>query len=259
MHRPVPRHWHEEFQLCLIEAGEGDLTYRGQSHPTPPASLFIVHPGEVHSNRSFQLTGCSYRTLFIEPEMMRSVAAELSGRGCGVPFFPSTIVFDKEPLSLFTRLHMALENSSATLERQTLLLEFIGHMVARFGEERASTDSLKRSRTTSIKRACEYLREHYAENVFLDELSALVNLSPFHFSRLFTEQVGIPPHAFQTQLRIARARSLLLRGHSISQIAARTGFADQSHLTRHFKRLVGVTPGQYRLSSKNVQDRTILL
>ena len=64
----------------------------------------------------------------------------------------------------------------------------------------------------------------------------------------------MPPHAFQTQVRVARAKALLLRGWPISQAAAHTGFADQSHLTRHFKRLVGVTPGQYRQGSKNVQD-----
>jgi AraC-like DNA-binding protein len=66
----------------------------------------------------------------------------------------------------------------------------------------------------------------------------------------------MPPHAFQTQVRVSRAKTLLLEGWSISQVASQTGFADQSHLTRHFKRLVGVTPGRYQQSSKNVQDHT---
>jgi hypothetical protein len=94
--RPVPRHWHEEFQLCLIEEGEGDLTYRGARHLTPPASLFIVHPGESHANSSFTRAGCSYRTIFVATGVLRRADAELFGHDRGVPFFPSTMIFDPQ-------------------------------------------------------------------------------------------------------------------------------------------------------------------
>ena len=251
--RPVPRHWHEEFQLCLIEAGAGELTYRGGDHPTPPASLFIVHPGETHSNRAYQGSGCSYRTFFIEPDMVRRAAAEIFNRDLGVPFFPATVVFDRDVLGLFVQLHVALETHASLLERESLLLAFLKELTARFGEQSAFADSSGGKRA-SVKRAREFLIECYSESVSLGQLARAVGLSPFHFSRLFSEQFGMPPHAFQTQVRVARAKTFLLQGWSISQVAARTGFADQSHLTRHFKRLVGVTPGQYQQSSKNVQD-----
>lgn len=253
VHRHVPRHWHEEFQLCCIEDGTGDLTYRGGDHLTPPASLFIVHPGEIHSNRSFHPSGCSYRTLLIEPEMVRRAATEISERRGGVPFFPATVIFDRDVLALFLKLHIALEIPSSVLERESLLLAFLTDLIARFGEQRLATGSFKRTRI-SVKRACEYLIERYAENVHLEQLAHLVGMSAFHFNRVFSEQVGMPPHAFQTQVRITRAKTLLLEGLPISQVATQTGFADQSHLTRHFKRLIGVTPGRYRQSSKNVQD-----
>ncbi|HKG22561.1 MAG TPA: AraC family transcriptional regulator [Blastocatellia bacterium] len=251
--RPIPRHWHEEFQLCYIESGSGELTYRGDDHPTPPASLFIVHPGEIHSNRAYQMSGCSYRTLFIEPEALRGAATEVFNRDRGVPFFPATVIYDREILALYVKLHVALENPASLLERQSLLATFMNELIARFCEHRASPDSVGMKRI-NVKRACEYLIEYHAENIFLEHLAHTVGLSPFHFSRLFSEQVGMPPHAFQTQVRISRAKTLLLEGWSISQVASRTGFADQSHLTRHFKRLVGITPGRYQQSSKNVQD-----
>jgi AraC-like DNA-binding protein len=245
--RPVPRHWHEEFQFCFIDAGAGELTYRGDNHPTPPASLFIIHPGEIHSNRAIRGPGCSYRTLFIEPDGVRSMATEIFGRDRGVPFFPATVVFDGDVLAQFLRLHIALETPSSLLERQSLLLSFIKKLIARFGEQRLAPRLIDRL-ALSVRRACEYLTEYYAENVALEQLAGIVGLSAFHFSRLFSEQVGMPPHAFQTQVRVARAKTLLLEGWPISQVATRTGFADQSHLTRHFKRLVGVTPGQYKQS-----------
>jgi AraC-like DNA-binding protein len=108
-----------------------------------------------------------------------------------------------------------------------------------------------------VKRVREHLTESYAENVSLRQLARLVQLSPFHLSRVFCQQVGMPPHAYQTQVRVARAKTLIRQGHSISQVATLTGFADQSHLTRHFKRLVLLTPGQYLQNSKNVQDPAV--
>jgi AraC-like DNA-binding protein len=90
-----------------------------------------------------------------------------------------------------------------------------------------------------------YLEENYAATVSLDQLARLVNLSPFHLAHLFRQEVGMPPHAFQLQLRLSRARGLLLQGRPVSEVATETGFFDLSHFTRHFKRQFGVTPGNY--------------
>lgn len=100
-------------------------------------------------------------------------------------------------------------------------------------------------------RVRDYLEEHYAEEVSLTQLAGLVGLSPYHLNRVFHRTHGLPPHALQTQLRVVRARTLLRHGWAPAVVAAETGFADQSHFTRRFKSVVGVTPGVYR---KNVQD-----
>lgn len=252
--RPVPRHWHEEYQLCLIQSGPSELKYRGSSLPTPPASLFMIYPGEVHSNRAYDSKGCSYRTLFLETELMRRAGVEVYGRDAGLPFFPTAVVFDGDVLGQYMNLHLALELPSSSLEREVLLLNFLAVLVARFAENRPPIRSFGLERQ-AVRRARDYLSEHYAENVSLERLARIANLSPFHFNRVFSEQFGMPPHAFQTQLRVARAKTLLREGWTTAQVASEAGFADQSHLNRHFKRLAGVTPGQYRLSSKNVQDR----
>jgi AraC-like DNA-binding protein len=250
---PIPRHWHEEFQLCLIESGEGEMSYRRETHLTPPASLFIVHPGEIHSNRSYHSTGCTYRTLFIQSDFMRQATPQTFGRDGGVPFIPTTVIFDRDFLELFVQLHVALGSPCSTLERQSLLYTFTTRLITQFGEQRSVRSSFGEKRV-DVKRACEYLFESYAKNVLLEELADLAGLSPYHFNRVFCEQIGMPPHAFQTQVRVARAKKLLFEGWPISEVAVRTGFADQSHLTRHFKRLCGVTPGQYQQGSKNIQD-----
>ncbi|MDX6281554.1 MAG: hypothetical protein QOH03_2625 [Kribbellaceae bacterium] len=93
-----------------------------------------------------------------------------------------------------------------------------------------------------------YLEENYAATVSLDELARMVSLSPFHLARLFREEVGMPPHAFQLQLRLTRAKDLLRQGRPVSEVAIETGFFDLSHFTRHFKRHVGISPGRYALN-----------
>jgi AraC-like DNA-binding protein len=251
--RPVPRHWHEEYQLCFIQSGPSELKYRGRDLPTPPASLFMVHPGEVHANRCYEGSACSYRTIFVDAELMRQAATEVYGKEQGLPFFPTAVVFDEDLIGQYLNLHSTLEQSSSSLERQVLLLELLTGLIVRFAENRSSPRAFGLERQ-AVKRVGDYLAEHFAENVSLETLARLANLSPFHFSRVFSEQFGMPPHAFQTQLRVLQAKALLRLGRAISQVASETGFADQSHLTRHFKRLVVVTPGQYLQNSKNVQD-----
>ncbi|MBI1877856.1 MAG: helix-turn-helix transcriptional regulator, partial [Chloroflexi bacterium] len=85
---------------------------------------------------------------------------------------------------------------------------------------------------------------------------AISNLSPFHLLRAFRAELGLPPHAYLTQIRIERAKALLAQGWPVAQVAFETGFADQSHLTKRFKGIVGVAPGQYLLHSKKVQDKS---
>lgn len=251
--RPVPRHWHEEYQLCFVQSGPSELKYRGRDLPTPPISLFMVHPGEVHANRCYDGFTCSYRTLFVDTELMRRAANQVYGRESELPFFPTAVIFDTDLIGQYLNLHAALEQPSSSLERQVLLLELLTGLILRFAENRATPRFFGRERQ-AIKRACDYLTEYYVENISLDLLAGIANLSPFHFSRLFAKQFGMPPHAYQTQLRVLRAKTLLRQGWTISQVATETGFADQSHLTRHFKRLAVVTPGQYLQNSKNVQD-----
>jgi AraC-like DNA-binding protein len=96
--------------------------------------------------------------------------------------------------------------------------------------------------------ALDYLADNLAENISLSELSSLTGFSAYHFLRIFRDTVGLPPHAYQTQLRINRAKKLLAGGKDIVQVAYDTGFTDQSHFSHKFKQMVGATPRQYKLA-----------
>ena len=104
-----------------------------------------------------------------------------------------------------------------------------------------------------LQQAIAHIQAHFDQDLSLDEIAAQVNLSAYHFARLFKQSTGLAPHQFQTHYRVERAKELLQAGEmTISEIAAAVGFYDQSHLSRHFKRIVGVSPKAMQQDSKNV-------
>ena len=247
---PYPKHWHDEYQLCLITDGGGELHYRGNRHNTPATSLFIVHPGEVHSNNTE--SGCSFRSIYIEPAVVERISSEFTRSPQASPFFRDCIVFDDRVVSAYISLHLVSESSSSTLEREFHLRSFlIGLMTT---QAYSGIEPRKVGRESSVvHRVREYISENYERNISLDELEQLTGFSTFHLNRVFSKTIGVPPHAFQTQVRISAAKKLIRLGHSLAEAAATVGFADQSHLHRHFRRLMKVTPGEYLKASKNVQ------
>ncbi|MBW4689018.1 MAG: AraC family transcriptional regulator [Komarekiella atlantica HA4396-MV6] len=117
---------------------------------------------------------------------------------------------------------------------------------------------------SKLKRVVEYIQDHLEQDLSLNEIAAEVNLSVYHFTRLFKQSMGLAPHQYQIRCRVERAKELLEQGEMpIADIATQVGFYDQSHLNRHFKRIVGVSPKVVQQNSKNVlwvgnsvQDRT---
>lgn len=249
----LPKHSHGEYQICLSLDFPGVYRYRGTSHAVPVGSLSIVHPGEVHSARDPEerLAPSSFRMMYAEPDLLAEAATEVAGRGEAQPFFRDPIILDRGLAWDFLRLHVALEGAAPRLEQDTRLLCMLTRLVERHAGVSLSPPPGGEHRAVRLTR--EYLEDNLGRGVPLEELARLANLSPFHLSRVFRDEVGLPPHAYQTQARLGRARSLLLRGWSAARVAQETGFADQSHLSRRFKRLVGVTPGRYAQESKNVQ------
>ena len=255
--RSVPRHFHEEFQLCLILGGSGELEYRGARHPNPAWSLFVLHPGEVHANQATAPEGCSYRSLNAAPELLRRVVEQIAGRDRGLPYFPSPVLLEEDLLRRFLRLHRLLEGEATRLEADAALLGTLSRLVERHAQAPPAARGVGRE-SAAAARARDYLEAHRDENVPLAELARVAGASPYHLSRLFRRVYGLPPHAYQIRRRVEDARRLLRQGLAPAAVAARTGFADQSHLHRHFKLVLGMTPGAYRETGrerKNVQDR----
>lgn len=142
------------------------------------------------------------------------------------------------------QLHITLEHSTSQLERDSRFLWSFAQLISRHADRRPAVESVS-SENRAVQAALDYLNRHLDQNISLEQLACLTQLKPLRFLRVFQRQMGLPPHAYLVQLRVARAKALLSQGVAIAQVASDTGFSDQSHLNRHFKRRVGITPKQY--------------
>ncbi len=238
------RYAHDGFAIGVIEAGAEQFYYRGSTHIAPSGAIIVINPGETHTGQAAARSGWAYRMLYPDTTLLRRVASGVAGYSQGIPHFPSPVIHDNQLSAALRRLHLTLETSPSALERQSRLLATLALLVTRYADS-PRVEQVVRREQTGVRRVRQYLDAYYGENVSLDDLARLAGLSPFHLSRVFAREVGLPPHTYLTGVRVDHAKRLLLAGHPAAAAARETGFVDQSHLTRHFKRIVGVTPGQY--------------
>ena len=239
-----PPHAHEEFMIAVTEEGRALPTYRGGAHAHGRGDMIVLNPGEVHGGGPARGAVWQYRSLYPSADLMRHAAHELSGTERGLPQFVETVVRDRAVAAAVRRAHLALELPRSALERETRLLHALGCLIARHAADRLSAQRIGREHR-AVQRARQYLDQHPAENVSLMTLAGEAGVSPFYLCRVFHRHTGLSPHAYQTLVRVRLVKALLAAGVPITQAALDAGFCDQPHLTRHFKRIYGVTPGRY--------------
>jgi len=245
------RHAHDYYVIGLIEAGVQSFAYRGTRQVTPAGDVFVISPGEAHTGEAVSAGGYTYRTLYPPVPLLQRAYSDIAGGEQGVPFFPTAVIHDGEVARCLRDLHLALTAGVPPLEREARFLHACALLITRYAENRPPQRAAGQERS-AVQRVRHYLDEHFAQQVSLTELARLVGLSPYYIHRVFEREVGLPPHAYLESIRIRQAQLLLAQGEAIVQVAAKLGFSDQSHLTRRFTRLLGITPGQY-LHSKMVQ------
>jgi AraC-like DNA-binding protein len=240
------RHSHDEYALGVITSGVLGFEYRGEYVRAGAGEVNVVVPGEIHTGEPALGEAWGYRMFYIEPAVMRDVACQL-GRGAGpLPFFRAGVIRDALLAATIAELHMDLHaRRISQLEAQSRLIALLAAWTRRHGEA-ARRLPRNSAHAPDVARAREFLDGCWQRKPTLNDLAAVAQLSPYQLLRAFVRSYGLPPHAYLIQRQLREARRLLDTGASIAEVAHACGFADQSHLHRHFKRTWGVTPGQYR-------------
>jgi len=239
------RHTHETYTFGLIEAGVEEFDYGGTLQRAGPGGVALLNPDMVHTGQAGTPDGWTYRVLYPEVSVVTGIAAEL-GWQRGTPWFPETVLYDPATAALLRTAHQAAEHGDQLVSSSLLTAALTRLLRAHAAPQPAGTREPARAAPASVRAVRDLLPERLADAPSLAELAGLTGLSPFALLRAFRRETGMPPHAYLNQLRVRRARLLLDSGLAPADVAAQTGFADQAHLTRHFKRVVGVPPAAYQ-------------
>ena len=242
------RHSHETYSLGVTDYGAQSFTCRGSAHTSGAGMVIAFNPDDPHDGWAGDERGFTYRMIHIGPRLVASILEDMAGRPAGLPLFADPVVTDPALAGNLRALHRALLRGAPALRRDELLAAAVGAAVRRAAARaRLHPDDLPPRGARAIAgRARQLIRERYADDVTASDLAAATGRSRFTVHRAFLSVYGLAPSDYQRQLRLRAARDLILRGAPISQAAAQSGFADQSHLTRWFTRYYGITPASYR-------------
>lgn len=219
--------------LLLMEHPGAKVRCRRRVDPLPPALLALGDPGEV---LALELPEPSrFRALRVPPGLLAAAAGHRAA-AMGATGGQRVVACLAAGYGLVEEAD-AVDGEAAAFRLAESVLAACGCTVRVPAHERMPHAVISRVR--------DYLREHCGRRTTLDELARLAGMCRFALVRAFTKEVGMPPHAYQTHLRVARARELITAGRRLSDVALEVGFTDQSHMNRHFKTLVGATPGEY--------------
>jgi len=237
------RHSHSGYSIGIIEAGVGGNYYRGSTYLAPSKSVVFMNPEEAHTGYSAEELPLTYRMLYPSVDLIQQIANEVQMRD--FPYFKDAVVQSKILARNILSLHQALERSNNRFEQQIQLIEVLSDILLNYADGKSQSIRLGKEHQ-AVRLIKEYLRDNLSSDISLEQLVKITRLNRSYLIRVFRKDVGMTPYTYLNQIRVERAKQLLRKGMSIADAAIAVGMSDQSHLNRHFKRIVGITPGRYR-------------
>ena len=247
---------HHTLVLITRPPDELDMLYEGVKRHVPPpsGSIFVVPAG---SPIRWRWSGPKDSLhIHLDPRLVARVAAEafdLDPTRLTVPPLDGLDLPHLRAAMTAVDAELTAQGSGGRLAAESLAnvlaVHLIRHVLAPCRSSRGRDGALPRGRLRAV---VEYIEGHLDANPSLEQMAAVVGLNPYHFAKQFKRAAGLPPHQYVIARRVERAKQLLQGdgGLTLAQVAGRAGFSDQSQFCRHFKRLVGATPGQFRMPTR---------
>jgi AraC-like DNA-binding protein len=241
-----------EYVVGMVVAGGMEVRRGRERHRFGAGDLCAWDPSAAHAGRPWRCERWEARLIVLELPAVAELALDPEDARLDVEL-PRPRVRDARLARRFDALHRALEGPAWALEREVALGEWLRDLAA--APDGAAVSRRAARRDPALRRACQLLADDPAANVTLAQLATAAGVSRHRLTRLFRAAYGLPPHRFQLAQRVRLARKLLERGAAPAEVAQQAGFFDQSHLHRHFRATLGMTPGRYaELARSDVQD-----
>jgi AraC-like DNA-binding protein len=233
-------HRHDTYVVGMTLHGVQAFRYRGASRRCLPGELFVLHPDETHDGHAGTVEGFQYRSVYIEPRLIQEALGVARG----------PLPFARVPVSRDCRLAAVIRLALDDLDRP---LEDLHHdeILVGIADALAAVDSALPRRTLSVRHyravatARDFLDAHVGAMVTSSGLEAVTGLSRYALARHFRACLGTSPYRYLVMRRLDWVRALIRTGTPLAEAALATGFADQSHMTRHFKKAYGLSPGRW--------------
>ncbi len=236
-----PNHFHEYYVIGFIESGRRFLTCKNKEYIVGENGLIIFNPYDNHACHQISEETLDWRSLNIDQDIMKDIVKQITRKEF-LPEFRESVIIDSDMILLLKELHDLISNQDTTFRKEEILYLLIDQLIKEYAQAE-TTNNLVIS--DEIQKACDYMDENYAWTISLYDLSNLTNLNKYTLIRNFTKQKGVTPYQYLETIRISKAKRLLEQGYDLSDIAIQTGFVDQSHFSKFFKKLIGLTPKQY--------------
>ena len=247
-----PNHFHEYYVIGFIEGGKRHLWCKGKEYDTSAGDLILFNPRDNHYCAPVNGELLDYRAVNIKPEVMSRAVKEITGEAY-MPYFTENVVYKSDIAQSVQDLYRAVLNDAPLLEKEENLFFLLDQILREYASDFESADVLRPNR--QIQSLCQYMEEHFAENVTLDELLSMTDFGKSYLLRSFTRQTGVSPYRYLQTIRLDKAKRFLEEGIAPIDAAGMAGFSDQSHFTHFFKEFIGLTPKQYqRIFQDNEKD-----
>lgn len=229
-------HRHDTYAIGCTVAGVQSFMYRASLRHSLAGNTVVLHPDELHDGHAGTAEGFRYRMLYVAPSRLQEALG-----GAALPFVAGGVSTDPRLARAARALLDHLDAPLEALEEDDALLSLALALQAASGAP--ASPAAGDFRAARIAR--EFIHDDPDRVVTLDALAAATGRDRWSLSRDFRAFFGTSPYRYVTLRRLDRARGHMLAGRSLAECAAMAGFADQSHMTRHFVQAFGVTPARW--------------
>ena len=230
-------HRHDNYAIGITTAGVQTFHYRGSRRICLPGQLHVLHPDEAHDGAAGTEAGFGYRILYIPPELVREALA-----GHALPFVADPIQQVVPAARLIASLLSDIDEPINDLSSAEIAVAVADCLVSLSGYPDRPPPAID---GRAVELARDYLAAHAREQTSASVLERIAGTDRFTIARHFRLAFGTSPDRYRTLRRLALARVAIESGQPLARAASEAGFADQSHMTRQFKRTYGLTPGRW--------------
>lgn len=238
-----PNHFHDYYVIGFIEGGRRHLWCKGKEYDTSPGDLILFNPRDNHYCAPIDGENLDYRCVNIPVDVMTQSVKEITGLDY-TPRFTCNVVYQSDITDSLNTLYLSILNHAPRFEKEEALFFLLEQVLSEYSVPEREKDTPVSM--PQIQALCEYMEEHFAESITLDDLLSMTDFGKSYLLRCFTRQVGVSPYRYLQTVRLSKAKKFLEQGIPPIEAADMAGFSDQSHFTNFFKEFIGLTPKQYQ-------------